>query len=284
VALAGVLQFMAQRIIGVENAFWLDTHSAVMLSGFNSVQPISYGSYIMKSNGFFLLEASFLSQLSGLALIIELAYFGRIWRIICLVCGLAVAVSGTGLIIVFAIGPVALLWRRDPTLFIALAFLAVLLLGLSDAVHLDIMVARSDELSSTESSGFARFVAIFYLLDLFVLNDSLATIVGRGPGSVSEFIPMLHFTASDPTWGKVAYEYGLAGLVLYVAMIFYVTGAAPFFARVPLWIYFFFLGGNLLSPLAQAYMLGLAAWLPPQNQPLAASKEVWGLARALSPK
>jgi hypothetical protein len=295
VALAGVLQFAAQRIIGVENAFWLDTRdSEAILSGFASVQPIFYGSNIMKSNGFFLLEPSFLSQLAGLALIIELAYFGRISRIICLISALMVAFSGTGLIIVFALGPVVLLWKREPTLFIGLTLFVLLLLGLYDAFHLDILLARSDELSSTESSGFARFVGIFYLLDLFVFNDPLATIVGRGPGSVYEFVPMVHFQAHDPTWGKVAYEYGLAGLVFYLAMIFYVTSGAPFFARLSLWILFFFLGGNLLSHVAQAYMLALAAWVPSQNQPLAVSSRGrlgislpeggWGSTRVLGSK
>jgi hypothetical protein len=270
VALAGVLQFALQRIIGVENAFWLDTRdSEAILVGFLAVQPISYGSYIMKSNGFFLLEASFLSQLAGLALIIELAYFGRISRTICLICALVVALSGTGLIIVFVLGPLVLLWRRESTLFIGLTIFAFLLLGLSEALHLDTLVARSEELSSTDSSGFARFVSIFYLLDLFTFNDALATIVGRGPGSVTEFIPVVNFQAHDPTWGKVAYEYGLIGLVFYLAMIIYVTSPAPFFARTSVWILFFFLGGNLLNHVAHAYMLALAAWLPAQNQLLA---------------
>ena len=72
---------------------------ALLMDGYNYLQPLHYGARFYKPNAVVFLEVSLISQFTALAMIIELVYFTQIWRL-AVYAGVLVAIfAGTGLLL-----------------------------------------------------------------------------------------------------------------------------------------------------------------------------------------
>jgi hypothetical protein len=268
IAFCAIAQFFGQLAIHGPTLFTWDNAlpRAVLSHGFNYVIPVPGLGGLNKANGFFLLEPSSLSQMMAIAIIIELEFFRPSWRMIVLATALALAFSGTGLVLFMAIVPLLLLRRgRGGLLLIAVPALiaaAVFLAGPKIALLID----RLQEFGSNQSSGFARFLSPFYLFHDYLYPHVSTTLFGMGPGSIESFTTKTAYLIHDPTWGKLIFEYGFLGAVpfaVYVGHCFFV-GARSAWLAAALFINYLLLGGNLVDARVQVLILVLVVL---QNRP-----------------
>ncbi len=262
-ALIGVLQFTGQFAIGVDAAFFLDRHlpQNVTVAGYNSLIPLYWSSPIYKSNGFFFLEPSFFGQFLAIAVVAEFLAGPRTLRLLLLTAGLVSSYSGTGLTMLALFLPFYLLHRGHPRLFVFAALVSLVLIFFGDALSLDAFTRRISEFSDVESSGWARFLSMFRVLQRVVFANDLTFFLGRGPGTVQEQFHLFSFNAFDPTWGKVIYEYGLAGSLVYFRFFYLVVGKGPRGLRFAVGYTYLFLGGYLLNPSVLMQVAALVVWL-----------------------
>jgi hypothetical protein len=265
----GILQFILQGLIDRTWLFLVDYQmpSSIFLTGYNNLNPLFYGSPLLKSNGLFLAEPSYFSQAVALGIIIEFTYRRRLWVLGVQGAAMFCSFSGTGIILL--IGWALYFAYKSKRLMIVAAALTAALVGLwafGSSVGLDVLFERSAEFADKNSSGFARFLSMFYVINDVILTDPIAPFFGRGPGTVTEYFSRFAFEAHDPTWGKLIYEYGLLGFAAF--MVFYglavVRKAGPFV--LPVSILYFFLGGYLLDASIITILASLVVWLPSSDQ------------------
>lgn len=228
-ALLGVLQYTLQYVIGQRLAFPIE-HSlpeAFVTQKYNHLIPIREGGTILKANGVFFLEPSFYSQFIGLGLVLELSTRNRPLRIAVLVAGLAVAYSGTGIIVasVGIAGLVIVKRRWDVIVFVVLAALAALLL--SDVLHLDRLLNRVAEFQSTRSSASARFVAWLDMLHEHWWLDGTRALFGAGAGNFSSYAVTARLATAEMSFSKMLFEYGIVGATLFFGFLAYVLNSMP---------------------------------------------------------
>src|SRR6185437_3222942 len=180
VAILGVYQFVTADTFDPFERFgnWV-------ITGFNTHGALSYGSTVLRSNGYVLLEPSFFSQYCAIAIVMEFTFFHRHWRIPLYVAGIFVAAGGTGSITLL-IFLVAFAWHRNkmPQLVIVAAATLIGLWLFSDNAVVQNMLGRTSEFTEPGSSAYSRFVAPFLQVDR-QLVDLPSWIVSLGPGASS---------------------------------------------------------------------------------------------------
>jgi hypothetical protein len=278
-AILGTLQFAVQFIVGSRLAFFLDTSlpDSMTLKGYNSMIPLFWSSPVYKSNGIFFLEPSFFSQFLALATVAELLLGRRILRLLILGAGLFTSYSGTGLAVLAVFVPMHFLrrgiLRNDSVkvlLFTGLACAALAYLGRS--VSLDAFTGRLDEFRDVSSSGWARFVSMFVVLPKVLLANDFTFLVGRGPGTITEYFDQFEFGAFDPTWGKLIYEYGVIGASLYGAFFYFAFCKGAKGLRFAVGCTYLFMGGYLLNVSVLMLVASLVVWFDGQSEPSRTSR------------
>jgi hypothetical protein len=268
IAFCGIGQFFLQVVIKAPELFsWQTMFPPKLVShGFNYTIPVPGLGGMNKSNGLFLLEPSSLSQMMALALIIEIEFFRPSWRMLVFAVALALAFSGTGLVLFLAIVPLMLLSRgRGGALLVvvpALLAAGAILAGPKIALLID----RLQEFGSDQSSGFARFLSPFYLFRDFLYPEFSTTLFGMGPGTIESYTLKTAYLIHDPTWGKLIFEYGFLGALpfaVYVGYCFF-AGARSTWLAAALFIDYLLLGGNLVDARLQVLILVLIVL---QNRP-----------------
>jgi hypothetical protein len=267
-AILGIAQFALQFAVDLDYVFPLDafTPEQFLQDGYNVIIPLSFGDSIMRSNGVFFLEPSFFSQFLGLAVIVELLGARRVSRLLLFAAALVVCYSGTGLLLVFVFLPWILIKRGNANVALALIVLAIVLSLAGGVIDLDALTGRVSEFSSTESSGFARFISPFYMLRDFAASSLGTLFFGMGSGAIEKIMKEAFtydaYLAFDPTWIKLVLEYGFFAAVSFAAFI----GSALFQGsrnRTLSWsILFFllFLGGYLLNGIVHILFVALCVW------------------------
>jgi hypothetical protein len=251
VAIAGILQFFGQLVVKGPTLFtFVGIFPAQIIShGFNYVIPVPGLGGLNKSNGFFLVEPSSLSQLAALAIIIELEFFKPSWRLGVFGLALMLSFSGTGLLLFAAIVPLYMLRRGWGGVLLVAApaalFAAIVLAGPKLAVLLD----RLSEFGSDQSSGFARFLSPFYLFNEYLFPRLDTTLFGMGPGAIEPYFKLASYQIHDPTWGKLIFEYGLAGALAFAIFVGYCffAGTRSIWLSTALFLNYLILGGNLVD-------------------------------------
>jgi len=184
----------------------------------NTMGIISSTGEFVKSNGIFLAEASTLSGITAVAILIEVLEFSRPWYLIVLSSGFLVAYSGTGVAILLVSFPVAFLVTRRvqlPVLLVCLFAAALFAMGI---IHLSAFTGRVGEFQDTNSSGFVRYVSPFWMAAEYFDTASLSGLLfGNGLGH--GFAPRGFYTASGNTWFNVVYEYGLIGAFVFACFL-----------------------------------------------------------------
>jgi len=215
-----------------------------LVPGYNYVQPIQFGSRLMKPNGIFFLEASFVSQYIALGLIVELVFFGRMWRMVILTAGLLLTFAGTGLLLVIACAPFLVL-RMSPRV-ILVALIVMIFVGFS-AVEFGWYTQvshRINEYQSANSSAHERFVdPATALLEFLQRPDALYSGLGAGQ------IDIGHGEAWWPLT-KVTVEYGVVTAVaFYVFLIYSLFGDGGHLRMgLALFLFYNFLSGSFAVP------------------------------------
>jgi hypothetical protein len=247
-ALAGIAQFYAQFVFDAPWLFDYRPFIPAAIRGSGIYNTTNYAGALVKSNGFFLREASGLSFYMALALICEASFAKRKWVLAVLALALVVSYSGSGLL---ALGTAMLfpLGKRSlARVLLALVAGAIFVLLFGDALNLYYTLGRLDEFDpdATTSSAYYRFVAPAKLLAAQFDSAPWTALLGHGPGTTQKFGADVFAT----TYGKLLFEYGLGGAIAFGALVLAAIGrsAAPVRIRVALIVSWFFLGGNLVTP------------------------------------
>lgn len=266
-AVVGIAQFFLQFVVPSDFAFPIDAFvpEAVLMRDFNTLNPLYYGSPILKANGVVLLEASHFSQFVAIALIIELMRFRSPLRIALYALALFVAFSGTGLSLVALFGPLVLIRQGKIGLLLIGVLALAILFSAGEMVHLSLFTDRLAEFGSTRSSGFARFVGPFWFMGEYLFNDPQHLFFGMGGGSITPFLKQAAYFTHDTSWAKLLFEYGLVGFVAFLGYFLIcafdrtsnavIAGMATYT--------FLLLGGYLLATYMHLLFLALSVWHRP---------------------
>ena len=210
----GVAQFAAQFVIdgrqllrfyGLVPDIFLDpVHDQ------GSLGARTFGNLI-KSTAIFLGEASALSQITALGILVEVLEFRRPRYLVVMALGFLVAYSGTGLLLLLVFLPLAALRHGRAGLSALLVVIFVAGLLATGIIDLSAFTSRVGEFEDTGSSGFAQFVAPFWLAAKQFDTASLqALLVGSGPGTIKT-VSELWYATAEVNWFKLFYEYGIFG-------------------------------------------------------------------------
>ena len=228
-AILGILQFVAQFIIGVKFAFPIESFlpHQFLIGGFNYLNPLYYGASILKANGVFLLEPSFFSQLMAIGLLAELSSRKSVARVL-LFCGaLIFSYSGTGLIILIVAMPIYLVRERRLDMLAAIVGVGVFAILFATPLRLDIFLSRLAEFTNPSSSAYLRFVGWYFLAKDALSVDVIHSLFGYGAGTFREVAFEYGSSVSEIFHVKVLIEYGLVGFAMYMAFLLYCVSSSP---------------------------------------------------------
>jgi hypothetical protein len=263
-ALAGVLQFYAQFAI---KAPWLFDYTpmlpqAIRASGTYNTTNAAGSLGLIKSNGFFLREASGFSFHMAFALLCEWSTRRRKWLLAPLALGLIVSYSGSGLLALAVAMLFPLSERTLLRVVAAGAVVAVIVLALGDTLNLSYTINRVNEFDSHHSSAYCRFIAPAKLVAEEIDSDPWSAFIGHGPGTTQKL-----YATCETTYGKVLIEYGLLGALAIGALVFGSIHRrwVPVRMRVALMVQWTLLGGNLLTPESLLLILYICGWWPSQQ-------------------
>lgn len=230
VCILGALAYLLQYAFKADWLFsWRSIVPKQFLIEFNTLNMIRWPQEIYKANGFFLMEASYQSQLAAKALLISIFILRDPKYLIPLGIGLLTAYSGTGIILflVFGLVPMVHFFLKSKKLRvlvpIGLLLLPVAAIMLAPKLGLHVFVDRLSEFNDPRSSGYARFVGGQLMLDTFLKGDLGSFLFGLGPGAADEFGQSMNFVgeATTLTWIKLLLEYGVFGFCSFL-VFFYV--------------------------------------------------------------
>ncbi|MBR1151584.1 hypothetical protein [Bradyrhizobium sp. JYMT SZCCT0428] len=173
---------------------------------------------IVKANAFFLREASTLSIVTAFAILVEYFSNARKRILAILTAGLLSSISGSGIFVILVGLAFPTSLKRVPH-FLALSLLvAALIFSASEIPGLNLWVGRLSEFQIEGSSGYARYVAPFEMVQRGFDQGASAIWFGNGGGSYLRTIFLLQrkYEISDPTWAKLLYEYGVIGFLVLV--------------------------------------------------------------------
>ena len=201
-----ILQFPAQFIVNPGKLvmfFGIFPHSLVPDLG----ESVLIGA---KSNGIFLPEASTMSQIAALGILIEVLEFRRPRYLIVLMLAFLLAYSGTGTTILLLSLPLAILANRRAQFPVMLATLLAVGLFATGFIHLSMFTSRLGEFQDPRASGFMRFTSSFWMAADYVKTASLPELLfGKGPGYGA--IRAAFYATSSSAWFKLFLEYGALG-------------------------------------------------------------------------
>jgi hypothetical protein len=220
--------------------------------GYIYLQRIVWDSPYFKPNGFFFLEPPTVSQVLGFAIVVEVVFFFRLWRLALMAAALLGTFAGTGVLLLAMMAPILAI-RLPPRLLIlaALAGVCVLAVGVSTG-WLENLLSRQSELDQEGSSGYVRFVRPFE--EMWRIINSPEALWGVGAGQMPEGKHMLWIPMA-----KVLGEYGVVTFLVFHAFLLYCLFDKTISGRVAIamLIVYSLLGGSFAMP--YSVMLAYAA-------------------------
>ncbi|RYE96866.1 MAG: hypothetical protein EOO77_40150, partial [Oxalobacteraceae bacterium] len=220
IAAAGIFQYLAQFAGFRVFAFidWVPALRPILAEPWFNYHPVvAYGSSVMRSNGFFLLEPSIFSQFVMLAVVVDV-FVRRDWRFLPLY-GIAylTTYAGTGLLAFAIAAALSVVFApRASGRLIGLMLVGAILAGLA-AVAVPALfgglMGRANELNYSGSSGYARYMVQFDVLRAF--SGDTRTLIGFGPGALERMGTSV--AGSISTALKIVFEYGTVGLAMFAA-------------------------------------------------------------------
>ncbi len=275
----GVLQYATQFLLGPALAFPIENFmpAQFLVSRFNMQGYLEYGSAIYRTNGVFMLEPSFFSQLVALGILVELIKFNRPLHLLVLTVSLILSYSGTGLMVLALCLPFVLIKSGRLSLVLGAILLAALGMAVVSMVGevpvFDIFLKRSGEFTSKGSSGFARYVGGFYLFEQFLWPDPMRALFGFGAGSFQAFAMKATYAATGTTLFKIVFEFGLVGAAVYFSFLFYCIKNSTAPAVLRLAVGFIFMLSGIHIPFAHGLALSLLVWNSPDTSNTGLARE-----------
>ena len=220
---------------------------------FNTENTLAWNNPLVKANAFVFLEPSFLCQFCALALVAALLIRAPAWQQLVLGLGMAATLSGTG-ILLLVLGTVLILLRApnriQPRVVVA-GGICLTIVFLTPAAG--ILLDRRDEASQSGSSGSLRFVQPYTGVIAGLQQDPSRYLVGAGPGASDRLLASTRSGGEAVVYAiapKLAFEYGLLSLVVFMAFLLVAVLRGPPIPVLPATTLFmmFFLSGSLLSP------------------------------------
>jgi hypothetical protein len=238
-----------------------------LLGGYNTRPTLFYGSDFHKSNAEFFLEPSFLSQYMALAVIIELLYFDRWWRIALFGGAIFSSYAGTGMVLLAVFAMLSAVRGRRYTLFALLPVLVFCYLLVQDNPYVTAITGRLTEFQDEHSSAFERFIGPVHALDQLVWPNFSTFMFGRGPGIVEKLGLTLLYPSTFPAVPKLLVEYGMLGTVPFLAFVLYcfVVGTRSLLISAALLMMYFVLSASLLQPQTNFLFFVLVMLMPRQE-------------------
>jgi hypothetical protein len=262
----GAAQYFLQYLLHAQWIFsWRGIVPSQFLLEFNTLNATSYGSGIYKANGFFLLEASHLSQLGARALLIATVILRDPRYIIPTLLGMLTAYSGTGFLLLLPFGLIpilALLFSQRglaPFMMIGLLAAPLALMVLWQPLNLGLFIDRLGEFNAPGSSAYGRFSIAGEMASLFSKSDLPTFLFGSGPGMALYYAGVVG-NAFTNTWVKLIADYGVFGLVSFSVFFGYCVHSSTksWLLTVGFLLAFLVLDGALVVPqqVVVALMLG----------------------------
>ena len=251
-----IAQFFAQFVVdgrqiilffGIVPDFLFASYGA---GGVNTIIPLYEGTSLIKSNGIFLAEPSTLSQMTALAILIEILEFARLRYLCLLALGYLLSYSGTGLMMLLVFVPLASLVRGRAMQYALLLLIFVFGLVITGIVDLSVFLGRLGEFEDTHASGHARFIVPFSAAADFLHSASPSGwLFGNGPGTTAGFLQFGDTGGFTGTWLKLLYEYGFIGSFIFILFLVGCCRRTPCPSIILAAIFFSFalLGGYLLG-------------------------------------
>jgi hypothetical protein len=272
IAVCGIAQYLAQ-FAGIRIFAFMSVFPALkpfLIEPFFNYNPVvSYGSDILRSNGLFLLEPSTFSQILVLGFLADF-FVRRDWRFMP-VYGLAylTTYAGTGLLaLVIAAAIAIIIAPREAPRLASLAAVGAVLIAVAALLfpaQFAGIAGRTNELSATGSSGYARYVSQFSAIE--AIWGETRTLIGYGPGALerSVFYPQ---GSGNPAF-KLFIDYGFLGVITFTAF-FIATLWRGWLALITLFLLVNFQlgGGNLLFPPLVILAAIICIWSKPTDAQL----------------
>ena len=243
-------------------SLWDLLPAEVLFPGYNYLQPFDYGSPYIKPNGFFFLEASFVSQFLAIALVIEIVIFRRLAVLAFFVAALFACLAGSGLLILALAAPILAL-QAPPKLWLAGALmLAVTGIAATALGWTDVTGRRIAEFSKPGSSAYNRYVRPMQQIE-GLIEDPRRVVVGHGAGSA----PLGDQGDDTLPLSKMAYEYGVVATLILVALMVagIFSGGTSLAIATVLFLFYNLGGGGLSVPVYVLLPAVLAANLKPRR-------------------
>ena len=209
-----IVQFPAQLIV--------NPRKLIMFFGIFPNSLLSYpGEDVVigvKSNGIFLAEASTMSQMAALGILIEVLEFRRPRYLIVFTLASLLAYTGTGITILLLSLPLAVLVNRRAQLPVMLVGLFALGLFATGIIHLSAFTSRLHEFNDPHASGFMRFVSSSWMAADYLKTASLLEfLLGKGPGY--GYVSAAFYATSSNCWFKLFLEYGSIGAFVFTCFL-----------------------------------------------------------------
>jgi hypothetical protein len=274
VCLIGVAQYMIQYVWHPRWLFtWRHEFDPKYLIEFNTLNWTSWGSGIYKANGFFLMEASWLSQLAARTLLIAVIMLRDPRYLIPCGAAMLATYSGTGptLFLIFGAIPLMLLYLRNPRLLpwgvAALVAIPVLMFVFADRLNLELFTRRLEEFNTPNSSAYFRFVLGQQIFERFLNEPFITLIFGSGPGTADLYLAGYVNDGFIPGWLKLTVDYGFFGFMAFSAFLVtcvYQTTQSRIIAAAALFQYLW-LDSSLVVPQAAFITLLMLAGVVRQS-------------------
>ena len=218
---------------------------SMLFPGYTYLRPMEWASKMIKPNGFFMLEVSIVSQFLALAIILELLYAQKAWRLVLFSVVLLSTFAGTGLMMLLIVLPF-MFFKTSPKVVVGcvLAGLAVIIFAVQTD-WLDSQLKRTDEYRTYGQSSYHRFVEPLLKLEEFIRQPN-NLFYGEGPGNI--------YHARNIVWWpitKVSVEYGFIVAAAFYAFVCYAMFKRPPDRRIALacFISYNLLNGSFAVPL-----------------------------------
>jgi hypothetical protein len=257
VVLAGIViaQHIMQLLWGAES--WPDLHEMLpneyLFPAYNYMNAMEYGSSIYKPNGIFLLEPSFVSQFAAIAIVVEIVFFRRIWRLSLFFAMLLLTFSGSGLMILALSSPLILARLSGRMVFGVIAVLVMMVPVATSIGWLDQISSRADEFQRPGTSGYSRYAEPLEVARRSS-KDPLIVVRGAGAGATPASGMSLPVT-------KMFTEYGLLASIFLFGLICYATfsGAPSLRLALIMFLYYNLGGGGMSLPIYVIPLLVMCA-------------------------
>lgn len=264
-AILGIVQYLAQ-FVGIKIFSFMMTMpflTPILVEPIYNYYPIlTWGSSIVRSNGFFFVEASVFSQFLAVAICVEYFLYKQVKFIPVYALAWIFSFSGTGVIcMIAALMLYSVFFFREAGRVIVLAVIAALLAASAFVIlppeQLSRLTERSEEFDNKGSSGYARYIGQFASVD--VVAEEARTYVGFGPGATDRASFVV--SGSGGTLQKVIIDYGYIGLVMFLGLIISAVWRRDI-SIIPLMMLsvYFLGGGKLFATPGLVFTVLMAIW------------------------